>query len=199
MAVTYRPFRGKSLSAEWLVVLTAAAKEGVNFTLNSGHRTMAEQQDLVNKQGLFGPNNPHGAAFPSAIAPHIRVGRIDHALDVDAADGSAQRLAAWLRAKGAHPAFTIATEPWHIELPAADLRSLASTLGDPLSGYTEHERAWIREYDRLRRERRGLERRRELRVAMKRQRKRIWRAAQAGGWDHANRRARYRSLLARTT
>jgi hypothetical protein len=44
-----------------------------------------------------------------------------------------------------------------------------------------------------------------LRRAMEQQRKRVWRAAQphsrggdGRGWDHANRRARYRSLLART-
>ena len=40
---------------------------------------------------------------------------------------------------------------------------------------------------------------------MKAQRKRVWRAAQSSGdggdgrgWDYANRRARYRSLLSRT-
>src|ERR1700754_759061 len=103
MAVTYQPFRGKSVSREWAAVLSAAAKDGVNFTLNSGHRTMAEQQQLVNRQGLFGPGNPHGAARPSATAPHIREGRIDHALDVDALDGSAQRLPARGRGDGRPP------------------------------------------------------------------------------------------------
>jgi hypothetical protein len=202
MTVIYRPFRGKSVSREWAVVLNAAAEAGVSFQLNSGHRTMAEQQRLVDQLGVFNAvTNPHGAARPSATAPHIRVGRIDHALDVDDNDGSADRLAAWLRGKGAHPAFPIGSEPWHLELPADELRALSRTLG----GYTESERRWMREYDQLKHADRGEERRRVLRRVMKRQRKRIWRAAQPAskggdgrGWNHANRRARYRSLLART-
>lgn len=77
---------------------------------------------------------------------------------------------------------------------------------DPLEGYTDNEKAWIREYDQLRRKNENLERRKELRGKMKEQRKRIWRAAQRAdkggdgkGWDHASRRARWRSLKARTS
>jgi hypothetical protein len=76
---------------------------------------------------------------------------------------------------------------------------------DPFDGYTENEKRWIREYDRLVREERDVPRRRALRKAMTQQRKVIWRAAQPAseggdgkGWDHARRRARYASLLART-
>jgi hypothetical protein len=205
MAVTYRPFRGKTVSREWAIVLAAAADEGVRFTLNSGHRTMAEQQHLVDTQGLWSTSNPHGAAAPSATAPHIRTGRADHALDVDHVDGSADRLAAWLRSKGTHPGFPVSTENWHLELPGHELGRLARQLDDPLRNYTDSERAWIREYDRLKHADRGDARRRVLRRAMEQQRKRVWRAAQphnhggdGRGWDHANRRARYRSLLART-
>jgi lysozyme len=76
---------------------------------------------------------------------------------------------------------------------------LAEDEPDPLAGFTASERRWIREYDRLKahdvdRPRRGV-----LRRVMTEQRKRIWRAAQDSGWANANRRARYRSLLARTT
>ena len=77
---------------------------------------------------------------------------------------------------------------------------------DPFAGYTEHEVRLIREYDRLKREQRDVERRRALRREMTAQRKRIWRRAQpvqAGGdgkgWDHHARRDRYHSLLSRTT
>lgn len=74
---------------------------------------------------------------------------------------------------------------------------------DPFEGYTASEVRWLREYDSLRRSRapRDVDRRRVLRRVMTDQRKRIWRAATttAHGWDHANRRARYRSLLARTS
>lgn len=76
---------------------------------------------------------------------------------------------------------------------------------DPLEGYTDSERSWIREYDRLVRQEQNVERRRALRDAMTAQRKRIWRSAQpmsnggdGHGWDYAHRRARYASLLART-
>jgi GH24 family phage-related lysozyme (muramidase) len=76
---------------------------------------------------------------------------------------------------------------------------------DPLEGYTDNEREWIREYDRLRRKNENIERRKELRELMLGQRKRIWHAAQTKdkggdgkGWDHASRRERYASLLCRT-
>jgi lysozyme len=84
-------------------------------------------------------------------------------------------------------------------------RALFLENDDPLDGYTDSEKAWIREYDKLRRARENLERRRELRTAMAEQRKRIWRAAQpaekagdGNGWNHGHRRERYASLRART-
>lgn len=72
---------------------------------------------------------------------------------------------------------------------------------DPFAGYTPTELRWMCEYDRLRRQRRGVARRRALRRAMARKRKLIWRAANSdvcGGWNRANRRRRYHSLLARS-
>jgi len=201
MTVSYVEVGGKAVSREWASVLTAAANE-VAFRLDSGHRTMAEQQRLYSQFLRFG--HPL-AAVPSATAPHIRLDRFDHAVDINALDGGAGRLAAWLRGKGAHPAFTVPGEPWHIEVPTNELRALASDLSDPLRGYTSSERHWIRTYDQLKRAGKDRKRRLGLRAAMKAQRKRIWRAAQptsgggdGRGWDHANRRARYCSLLART-
>ena len=44
----------------------------------------------------------------------------------------------------------------------------------------------------------GPERRSELRRLMTQRRKAIWRAAKQSGWGRKRRRARYRSLLART-
>jgi hypothetical protein len=202
MSVTYVALRGKTVSREWAAVLTAAAHDGVAFMLDSGHRTMDDQQGLYNTYLRVG--RPL-AARPAANAPHIRLGCIDHAIDVNALDGGAARLAAWLRLKGAHPTFPVPGEAWHIEVPAAELRTLASKLSDSLQGYTASERKLIREYDHLAHARRDRERRSLLYHLMKAQRKRVWRAAQptssggdGRGWDHANRRARYRSLLART-
>lgn len=69
-----------------------------------------------------------------------------------------------------------------------------------LEGYTASEIRWIREYDKLLREKKDPDRRRVLVRAMTDQRKRVWRAAQGkGGWTASNRRARYNSLRARTT
>jgi hypothetical protein len=69
---------------------------------------------------------------------------------------------------------------------------------DCLAHLTRHERKLCRELDELRRRRRDLSRRRAIVRELTAQRKRIWRAAQASGWDTRNRRQRYRSLLART-
>jgi predicted chitinase len=65
---------------------------------------------------------------------------------------------------------------------------------DRWAGYTPAERRWIAEYDRSH----DPARRRVLRRVMTTQRKVIWKAAEAGGWDKAHRRERYRSLKART-
>ena len=85
-------------------------------------------------------------------------------------------------------------------------RALFMDNDDPLEGYTDSEKSWIREYDRLRRQDKHIDRRRELRALMIAQRKRIWHVARpkdkggdGQGWDHGQRRARYASLLARTT
>jgi len=71
---------------------------------------------------------------------------------------------------------------------------------DPFRDFTPSELRWIREYDKLKRANRDKARREVLRRVMTEQRKRVWRSAQPpGSWDHANRRARYASLLARTS
>lgn len=68
----------------------------------------------------------------------------------------------------------------------------------PFGHLTRDERRWVTEYDRLRADRRDLERRRVLRRAMAQRRKEIWAEARTSGWDVNHRRERYRTLLART-
>ncbi len=121
-------FQGKRVSTEWDIVLTEAARQGVNFTLNSGKRTMAEQWVLYNgyRKGLPGYNL---AAFPNPNAPHVRVGRPDHAIDVDSINGGETRLQSWLQKQGVHPTNPVAGESWHMELPAEELRKLATRFG----------------------------------------------------------------------
>ena len=203
MAVKYRRWDADDrVSAQWYAVLSAAKADGISFLVTDGHRTMAEQRERWN-------TFQHGgalAAFPSPTAPHIRVGRPDHAIDVNARDGGASRLAAWLRSHGAAASFPVHGEPWHIEVPRDDLERLAKKVSDPLAGYPAKERRWIRTYDALLRMKHeghdpadGRERRASLRQLMTNRRKAIWRAAQRTGWHRLKRRARYRSLLARTT
>ncbi len=117
-------FDGKRVSAQWYAVLTAARHDGVDFRLNSGRRTLAEQAYLYNHQ-------PPLAAFPNPRAPHIRTGRIDHAIDVQSSDGGAQRLAHWMRRHGLPANFTVRGEPWHIESTAKALRGFTKR-DDPL-------------------------------------------------------------------
>jgi hypothetical protein len=185
------------VSEQWHAVLAAARRHGVAFQLTDGHRTMAEQQERFR---VFQRDGSPRAAVPSPTAPHIRTGRQDHAIDVNALDGGAGRLAAWLRRNGAAACFPVAGEPWHIEVPSADLARLAARVADPLAAYPDTERHMIRAYDRLVRDGRDEagDRRSHLRRRMIRRRKAIWRAAQHTGWDRHNRRERYESLLART-
>lgn len=131
MAVHYVRFARVRVSGRWNTVLRRARKAGVSFRVNSGHRTILQQwrlfiqnMHLVRGRWVPKPGRPL-TAFPSPLAPHIRTGRPNHALDVDQFHGDGvQGLAAWLRKHGAHPMFTVPGEPWHIELSAADLLML---------------------------------------------------------------------------
>jgi hypothetical protein len=76
---------------------------------------------------------------------------------------------------------------------------LTAAATDPLDGYRDDEKRWIREYDSLKRREPDAPRLDVLRLAMTKRRKAIWRVAQKpGGWDKAHRRARYKLLAART-
>lgn len=168
-----RYIQTKLVSEQWYVVLQAAADAGVVYQLNSGRRTMQQQHVLVAQKGLWTPANPTGAAYPSPTAPHIRVGREDHAIDVDTSYGSNARLTAWLKLEGARVKHPIDAEPWHIEVPAKDLEKLYLRYRRS-AGFPNPERRWIREYDRLRRQNRDRKRRSSLRRAMKGARKQYW-------------------------
>jgi hypothetical protein len=138
------------------------------------------------------------AAFPSPNAPHIRVGRQAHAIDVNSLDGGENRLQAWLRHQGVRAENTVAGESWHLEVPEADLKRLAARLTDPFKGYPEDEVRWMREYDALKRAGRDRTRREVLQRVMKQRRQEIFRAASKDGWHKNSRTKRYASLRART-
>jgi hypothetical protein len=116
-------FQGKRVSRQWHRVLTEASYH-VKFTLDSGQRTMLEQLALVREKGVWSWSNPHGAAFPSPNAPHIRVGRQNHCLDINSLDGGQKRLADYLAKHGVHVVFNVPPEPWHMDpVNPAELRS----------------------------------------------------------------------------
>lgn len=113
-------FDGKRVSGPWRTVLGFARDSGVNFRLNSGQRTMSEQWALYR---AYQNGTGNLAAFPSPTAPHIRVGRADHALDVQQdGTGGRARLQTFLSARGLNTALTVPGENWHIE--ATSLRRL---------------------------------------------------------------------------
>ena len=82
--VVYVPFDGEQVSREWGIVLAQMRADGVPFRVNEGHRTMARQWYFWN---LYRSGRGALAAFPSPTAPHIRTGRIDHAIDFNNAAG----------------------------------------------------------------------------------------------------------------
>jgi GH24 family phage-related lysozyme (muramidase) len=140
-------FDGKRVSRPWKRILTEARAHGVRFLLTSGRRTIAEQtrlfhqnMQLVGGRWVQRPGRPL-TAFPSPTAPHIRVGRVDHALDVNALDGGENRLQAWLSKHGVLSTNPVAGEPWHLEASAGDLRRLSDRIR------REHEK----ERDRVKR------------------------------------------------
>ena len=202
MAVKYRRWDADDrVSAQWYAVLSAAKADGVSFLVTDGHRTMAEQQDRWNTYQRFG--SPL-AARPSPTAPHIRVGRPDHAIDVNAKDGGASRRAAWLRAHGANEVVPVPGEAWHIEVPRDEPRALAKKVADRWRATRRRSATGSAPTTRsgacaTRATTRGRSERRASCALMTDRRKAIWRAAQHTGWHQLKRRARYRSLLVRTT
>lgn len=113
-------FDGRKVSRDWDSVLTHARRMGVHFHLNSGRRTMREQWALWRQFKSVG--HPV-AAYPSPWAPHIRVGRQAHALDVQTPGET--NLQRWLARQGLHPRNTVRGEPWHLEVGERELRRYA--------------------------------------------------------------------------
>ena len=167
-------FQGKRVSRPWAVVLRAYENHPKrHIQLNSGRRTMGEQQHLVDTLGLYHPvTNPDGAAAPNPDAPHIWRGRVNHALDIDqwVGDGE-QDFQDWLNSKGVRAINNVITEGWHLFVPdAQELRELAAIFSRiekykakiarvvkkaKKSGWTDARRKWVKTWrkriDRLRR------------------------------------------------
>jgi GH24 family phage-related lysozyme (muramidase) len=124
-------FDGKRVSGPWKRVLDEARAHGVRFLLTSGRRSMAEQWALY-RQNMVRPGVPKPGrpltAFPNPTAPHIRVGRADHALDVNALDGGENRLQAWLSKHNVMTTNPVPGEAWHLEASSGDLKRFAERI-----------------------------------------------------------------------
>lgn len=101
--------------------------------LNQGARTIAEQWVFYNHYRKYG--SPL-AAYPAPGAPHIKWGRNNHALDINAGSGhgQAQHVAGFYRAHGISVAFNVSSEAWHMDtLDSAALKRAAAKLrGGPI-------------------------------------------------------------------
>lgn len=122
-------FDGKPVSTDWDSVLTHARRMGVKFHLNSGRRTMLEQTALFRANMMRSgtrwvqrPGRPL-TAWPLPTAPHIRVGRQAHAIDVQTPGET--NLQRFLQKEGLHPTNPVRGEPWHLEVPESELRRYA--------------------------------------------------------------------------
>lgn len=126
MAYTYTTHRGKRVSRSHAVMLAAyERKTGRAIYINQGARTIAEQTAFWNHYQKYGWPL---AAYPSPGAPHIKYGRENHALDVNA--DVVQGLAAFYRANGVPVAFNVPGEPWHMDaLSESALIAAAKRLG----------------------------------------------------------------------
>lgn len=63
-------------------------------------------------------------AKPTPFAPHILVGRANHAIDVNALDGGEARLQRWLESHGATVTNPVPGEAWHMVISGRDLARL---------------------------------------------------------------------------
>ena len=103
-----RSFEGKPVSEKWFALLTAARKAGVGFSVNSGRRTMGQQWELYR---AYKAGRGSLAAFPNPNAPHIRMGRQDHAIDFE----GSQAIINWAGKHSVNLRRTVSGESWHLE------------------------------------------------------------------------------------
>lgn len=195
-------FQDRRVSHAWSVVLPVAA-ERVTFRVNSGRRTEAEQNRLVREKGVWSPSNPTGAAAYSPVAPHIRDGREDHALDVDTNVGDGEReLQRELARLGLPTRNPIAAEPWHLEATSERvLLAVAEHLEQrrAIDILGPRTRAWAVEYIRLRDAGLKLPRRRALLRRLVARRRTEWVASRRGAKAGRAAAARRYDVLRRVT
>lgn len=200
-------FDGKRVSSEWKTVLTEAREDGVAFHLNSGRRLYGEQAKLYSRNMFRGRPRPGRplTAYPSHTAPHVRTGRIDHALDINDEDlfngtkGGADNLIRWAAKHGAQLIRTVRSEAWHLEIKGGEaaLRALARRVKDRKPHFTTAERRTVYLITKIRSRKSTRARRsaiRALKLAIRGYRAAIRTAVRRSGWTRNDRRGRYTAL-----
>jgi hypothetical protein len=110
---------GELVSLPWKTALVHMERRSGHNSVVEGKRTLERQRYFWNCYRCQCCNDGNLAAFPSPIAPHIRVGRIDHAIDFD--DGA--RAERDLKALGINAWRTVPGEDWHLEVDAGNLKA----------------------------------------------------------------------------
>lgn len=128
----HRRIDGQRVSLAWYRLLTEIREtDNVNFHVNSGRRTVAEQWRLFKlnmtwtRRGWAPKPNRPLTAFPSMLSPHIRTGRADHAVDFDNAEQvrmAAAKRGVTLRRTVLWPDGRV-REEWHLEPDRKQLRA----------------------------------------------------------------------------
>jgi hypothetical protein len=115
----YTVHDGELVSLPWKTALVHMERRSGPNNVNEGKRTIARQTYFWNCYQCQCCNNGNLAARPSPVAPHIRVGRLDHAIDF--ADGA--RAEQDLKALGINAWRTVPGEAWHVEVDADNLKA----------------------------------------------------------------------------
>jgi hypothetical protein len=147
-------YKGELVSRPWAVVLRDMAADGVNFDINEARRSLERQQFFwdCGPNGCCCCNNCNLAARPSIFAPHIRVGRPDHATDFDTLSHNINDVLNWLARKGLKPsrpagAGTDRWEAWHVEISMiALIRYYRKHKGDKFDKLPRHVERAVRAF-----------------------------------------------------
>ncbi|MBA3240078.1 MAG: hypothetical protein H0T60_02535 [Acidobacteria bacterium] len=189
---------GNPVSREWYIVLSACRNDGIRFHLNEGRRAIKQQWKFWRLYRSGG----NLAAYPSPTAPHIRVGRIDHALDVEStgrkSDG-VDAVISWAARRGVRLVKTVQGEAWHIEIAGGGkaLRRFSRRITPAKIAFSRPERRTINLIRGLRSKKSTVARRAAIRAAkgtIQGYRAGIRSTAKRGGWNKNDRKRRYKAL-----
>ena len=119
-------FDRKRCTNPWRQILTAARKDGVDFTLSSGFRSNLEQAVL---RRLYLAGKGPLAAKPGESTHNLAGWR--QGADIGPSAEAVQDLVDWVRSKGMLVARTVPGEYWHVNLLAEPTRGELRAMKGP--------------------------------------------------------------------